>query len=228
MLTEQKKVYIMSGIPGSGKSTRAKQLMANNNRSFCCSADDFFIDHQTGEYDFDRELLPDAHQHCRNMFENAIEASSNDIVIVDNTNITLFEIDYYVKLALYACADVTIECFVAENFDHVRKCHKRNVHGVPLGLMASMAISHEYKLFKQTYDVNIVLHPIERSETRIIKSGVEGPGLFVNNHDCFALRRDLDSFSRHLQHAYYDKTEHWKSFLDLLESTNNADNPHLN
>ena len=48
---KQKTVYILSGVPGCGKSKFAKSLNVGN--SVIVSADNFFVDSTTGEYKFD-------------------------------------------------------------------------------------------------------------------------------------------------------------------------------
>ena len=83
-------VVIMRGISGSGKSTAVrrlrKALAASSGGGYdvdddgwfvVCSADDFFVDRETGQYAFDRALLPDAHAACFRRFQGAISSSSS-------------------------------------------------------------------------------------------------------------------------------------------------------
>ena len=81
---------IMRGIPGSGKSTKAKEL-AKKYDATICSADDFF--ESTGKYVFDVKKIGEAHKECFAKFSKAIKQGKN--VIVDNTNLKPFEVEKY-------------------------------------------------------------------------------------------------------------------------------------
>ena len=56
---KDKILYIVRGIPGSGKSTFAKRLVIHD--FLVCEADKYFVDKETGEYNFDFTKIKDAH-----------------------------------------------------------------------------------------------------------------------------------------------------------------------
>lgn len=94
-----KKVIILSGISGSGKSTYAKKLVGDSfGQEECtgvvvCSADHFFM--QTGEYKFDASMLSLAHGECFKDFIEEVQRGTS-LVLVDNTNTSVAEIAPYV------------------------------------------------------------------------------------------------------------------------------------
>eukprot|EP00939_MAST-03C_sp_MAST-3C-sp1_P004425 g4425.t1 len=124
-------VFIMRGIPGSGKSYLAKSIAAEHENSVVCSADDYFIDEKTGKYNFDFRKLQQAHAQCMTRYLDALLARS-PAIIVDNTHTRLWEYSHQEKIARlsgYALEVREIEC---PNKQVAEFCAKRNGHEVPL------------------------------------------------------------------------------------------------
>jgi tRNA uridine 5-carbamoylmethylation protein Kti12 len=99
-----KELFLMRGYPGSGKSTTARQLaQLFGSSAVVYSTDDFF--HTDGNpnnedsYQFDVSKLAD--YHSQNI-ARTIQAMKDEIrlVIVDNTNLTLLNMQPYVQAAL--------------------------------------------------------------------------------------------------------------------------------
>jgi 2'-5' RNA ligase/predicted kinase/uncharacterized protein (UPF0248 family) len=88
------KVVILRGLPGSGKSYLSKNCSEKNSLAVC-SADDFFS--KSGRYEFDRDLLPEAHLHCLEQFLQALQ-DGTELIVIDNTNSMLWEYRNYVSL----------------------------------------------------------------------------------------------------------------------------------
>lgn len=125
---KQKTVYILRGVPGSGKTTLAKELI-NNRLGTICTADDYF---ETDEgYKFDFSKLRQAHEECQRKFSLAVEDNFYEVIVVANTNTSEKEWTFYKEKA--------------EKFGHkvfflvVENRHGgKNEHGVPedkLGIM---------------------------------------------------------------------------------------------
>ncbi len=122
------KTIIISGIPGSGKSTHSASIPG----SVVCSADDWFC--RFGEYIFDFRELANAHGACLRKFLEAM-VNQEEVVIVDNTNTTAEEIiPYYAVSAAYGreIELITVLCDPAI-------AAARNTHGVPFAGVAAMA-----------------------------------------------------------------------------------------
>lgn len=125
-------LYIMRGLPGSGKSFLAKLIAEaySDNDVAICSADHYFINKETGVYEFNCEKLWQAHQYCQYKFSSAI-ASKKKCVIIDNTNVTKKEVNYYKhkgEAAGYTVVTVLPTTSWAWNIDELVA---RNQHGVP-------------------------------------------------------------------------------------------------
>ncbi len=82
-------LLIVRGLPGSGKSTFAK----NTGRAHY-EADMFFM--MDGEYKFDPQYLTDAHAWCLRAAKDSLDAGND--VVVSNTFSRVWEILPYVNL----------------------------------------------------------------------------------------------------------------------------------
>jgi predicted kinase len=88
---------IMRGLPGSGKSTKARQLTGDN--TVICSADDHFISIDTGNYEFRPDQIGVAHQECKDKARQALMDGKD--VIIDNTNTQKWEMQPYLDMAAF-------------------------------------------------------------------------------------------------------------------------------
>jgi predicted kinase len=128
------KVTILSGVPGSGKST-----YSTSNPGLIVSADDYFTDRYTGEYKFDATKLGAAHGACLRAFVTHVAVSSAGMdIFVDNTNTTAVEIAPYYAVALAYGYQVEILTVLVKPED-LPRCAERNKHGVPLKSIERMA-----------------------------------------------------------------------------------------
>ena len=98
----EKVLYIVRGIPGSGKSTFAKRLVGED--FLVCEADKYFINQENGKYEFDISKIKDAHKWCQNIVENYMKDSMiNDQyypeIAVSNTFTQEWEMRPYFELA---------------------------------------------------------------------------------------------------------------------------------
>lgn len=111
-------LYIIRGIPGSGKSTFARKMLKEKMIDDYFEADMYFeID---GKYQFDRNKLGLAHKWCYNQVEKALKEGKN--VAVSNTFTKLSEIYPYTDL----CEDLN------EQFKVIRlTTNFGSIHNVP-------------------------------------------------------------------------------------------------
>jgi predicted kinase len=87
-------LYIIRGLPGSGKSTKARELYGYDNVHL--EADLFF--HLDGEYVFDSALLGAAHDWC---YSNTVfNLRIGYDVVVSNTFTKLWELEKYLAIPL--------------------------------------------------------------------------------------------------------------------------------
>lgn len=124
-----KRVIVLSGVSGSGKSTFSEDESFNESHALVCSADLYFYDKE-GNYNFDGAKLGEAHASC---FRNFIDflRDGYEVMIVDNTNTTESEISPYMLGAAAFGYEAEIITFMCENEDDVKVCAARNSHGVP-------------------------------------------------------------------------------------------------
>ena len=128
----EKVLYIVRGIPGSGKSTFAKTLGGQH-----YEADMFFIDEE-GNYKFDVTKIKDAHQWCQGMVKTDMILEYPKIV-VSNTSTQEWEMEPYFKLAKEY--GYTVFSVVVEN-----RHEGVNQHGVPEDKLQMMKDRFQIKL----------------------------------------------------------------------------------
>jgi predicted ABC-type ATPase len=125
------KVWILRGLPGSGKST----LVSNwrTPASYVCSADTYHI--VGGVYRFDPKNAANAHNECLKDFANIVANCGKIVdVFVDNTNTAVWEIAPYYRLAEalgHTVEIVYIHC-------DLKQAMSRGVHNVPAATMLAM------------------------------------------------------------------------------------------
>ncbi len=84
-------MYIMIGLPGSGKSTAAQELV---HWSHICSADNYFLTQGIG---FDPTQIEAAHRDCYQQVLSLVRRRED--VVVDNTNLRAEHREPYLQLA---------------------------------------------------------------------------------------------------------------------------------
>ncbi len=131
-----KTLYIVRGIPGSGKSTFAKSIGGIH-----IEADQFFM--INGEYNFDITKIKLAHKYCQNQTEAWMKTDgvqvNNDKIVVSNTFTQEWEMEPYFKLAeKYGYR--TFSLIVENRHGGV------NEHGVPEDKLEIMKNRFEVKL----------------------------------------------------------------------------------
>jgi AAA domain len=124
-----KSVILLSGISGVGKSHCA-ELLLNQSQGLKVSADHYFLTH--GEYRFDPYKLGEAHAQCFRQFIEFCQKSDLSQIIVDNTNLTAWELAPYVLAAEAYGWDSEIITLVCKQEADLELCALRNIHQVSL------------------------------------------------------------------------------------------------
>lgn len=129
-------LYLIRGVPGSGKTTFAKSLFYANLVDGVFEADQFFIDNE-GEYKFNASKLGEAHIYCQGSTRNALKEGWN--VAVSNTSTTEKEVETYRKIA-EECNANFVSIIVENRHGGV------NQHGVPEDKIQQMKNRFSVKL----------------------------------------------------------------------------------
>lgn len=123
------KIYIMRGVPGSGKTRWCRSYMNAlpvDKRVCYFSADRYMID-ASGKYDFKPERLSEVHNKCFMDYVSMFSVTDQLFAaFVDNTNLKVFEIAPYYRLAEVFGHEVEIIQFLTDPFEAAA----RNSHGV--------------------------------------------------------------------------------------------------
>ena len=127
-----KKLFLLRGLPGSGKTTLSEQLGGSH-----FETDKYFID-EHGNYNFDGSKLKMAHKWCQLRVEHSME-DNIDKIVVSNTFTQEWEMDTYYELAKQY--GYTVFSIIIEN-----RHGGINQHGVPEDKLQQMEDRFEFKL----------------------------------------------------------------------------------
>ncbi|KAM9733871.1 uncharacterized protein n4bp2l2 [Menidia menidia] len=120
-------LILMRGLPGSGKTTRARELLHTGPGGVILSTDDYFA--HKGGYCYNPELLGTAHEWNQSRVKGAL-LDGRSPIIIDNTNLQAWEMKPYVKMALERGYKVDFcEPDTSWKFDPL-ELERRNKHGV--------------------------------------------------------------------------------------------------
>ena len=120
------KLFIVRGLPGSGKSTFAKLLLSQGVAQEHVEADMFRYNTE-GDYIFDPKDNPRVHEECR--VAVGISLFEKKDVVVSNTFVKKWEMEPYLRLAALFEAEVVI--MKMEN-------RLENIHNVPQEIVNRM------------------------------------------------------------------------------------------
>lgn len=180
-------MVLMRGAPGSGKSflSRAivdKTLGNGDYRNHIFSADDYFI--VNGVYKYQADRIDEAHRFN----QSNVRAKARDgwsPIVVDNTNMRLWEMQAYVQIA----ADNGYYLEVLEPITHwrynARSLSARNTHGVPEQKIKNMLANYEKlkdttELYKYCKLEHTMHQPTKMRHFPIIKEDLLEPKIDVN------------------------------------------------
>ncbi|KAJ3189664.1 NEDD4-binding protein 2 [Irineochytrium annulatum] len=131
------------GAPGSGKSTRARDLASGTN-AVILATDDFWVVETvpgvTG-YQWDGSRLREAHEWNQHRCRSHMSATSpTGIIIIDNTNVSRWEAKPYVQCAIEFNYSVRVEepttaWWIARD---VQEMAARNQHHVSMDVIGKM------------------------------------------------------------------------------------------
>lgn len=120
-----KRIILVRGLPGSGKSTIARALYLSDANMRHLEADMYHM--KDGYYVFDASKIKEAHKWCQDSTEEAL--MEGDSVVVSNTFTQLWEMQPYIDMAKeYGASLQVIEC----------KADFGSVHNVPTDAIERM------------------------------------------------------------------------------------------
>ncbi|KAG9491933.1 hypothetical protein GDO78_000437 [Eleutherodactylus coqui] len=149
-----KQIYLLRGLPGSGKTSLARKLKRDYPSAVVFSTDDYFL-LEDGSYSYDPDLLQDAHKWNQKRARKAMNRGKTPIII-DNTNTVAWHMKPYAVMALQNRYQVL---FLEPNTHwkfNVGELARRNSHGVSREKIQRMKNAYQHDVTFQ-----MVLHAEE-------------------------------------------------------------------
>ena len=131
--------YIMRGLPGSGKSHKARQIQKANLRISPCVivSADMYYENERGEYNYNAKEIGNAHLYCMKAFCSVLAEGKS--VIVDNCNVTRRDFAFYMRTAFDMGYNVEIVYPDTNWADNPVACADKTLHAVPMSVIERMA-----------------------------------------------------------------------------------------
>ncbi len=135
-------VFILRGLPGTGKDIISQLLATIPKEPVILSTDDFFL--KAGKYQFDKTLLKEAHEDTWNKFKVSV---NNDcpFIVVNNTNIKKFHYSHYLDYAQRHGYLVSL-VIIPHNDVTNKELAQRNIHGVDQDTIRRMRNAFEWSM----------------------------------------------------------------------------------
>ncbi|XP_016848102.1 uncharacterized protein LOC100559189 isoform X2 [Anolis carolinensis] len=140
----QKLLFILRGLPGSGKTTLSHILLGKSRDGIVFSTDDYFRQNN-GCWSYNIALLGDAHDWNQKRAKQAMDHGRSPIII-DNTNTQAWEMKPYVEAALEK--GYRVEFHEPDTWwkFNPEELEKRNEHGVSREKIVQMLERYEYQM----------------------------------------------------------------------------------
>uniref|UniRef100_A0A7M4ENB8 NEDD4 binding protein 2 n=1 Tax=Crocodylus porosus TaxID=8502 RepID=A0A7M4ENB8_CROPO len=152
-------LVLLRGVPGSGKSFLARNLLEDNPGGIILSTDDYFYKNE--QYQYDANCLGEAHEWNKIQAKKAFEKGVSPIII-DNTNIQAWEMKPYIALAQqYKYKVMFREPDTWWKFKP-KELERRNIHGV-----SKEKIKRMLERYERCLTVNSVLNSTVPNKSEI-------------------------------------------------------------
>jgi predicted kinase len=125
-------LYIIRGVPGSGKTTLAYKMIKHGMVDAHFEADMFMVN-AIGDYEFNPKYLKFSHEQCQRLTDASLKIGRN--TVVSNTFTRMWEMQHYIDMAKSGGHKVTIIVCQGEF---------KNIHGVPDSKVKVMRDRFEY------------------------------------------------------------------------------------
>jgi len=134
----KKSLFLLRGLPGSGKSAIANEL-SEEGKYPVYSVDDYFTDLHTGSYQFEYDKNHLAYSQCLTNVESAMKKEAEKI-FVHNTFTMEWEMEPYFRMAVMY--QYIVHVMTVEN-----RHGQKNIHDIPHELIEKMAEKYKVVLY---------------------------------------------------------------------------------
>lgn len=141
---------IVRGVPGSGKSTRARKICESMRDAVHLETDMYMIE-DDGEYRWSQDKIGAGHQWCQDeTLRNLLEGRN---VVVSNTFTRYSEVRPYIDMALDH--DFSMRAVIVNEEQDPKVLFERNLHAVPFDTIVRMQDRFDHRPLRDMIEQRI-------------------------------------------------------------------------
>lgn len=222
-----KVMILMRGCPGSGKSYQATNILNMcyknaNVDEFIFSADKFFTNKHTGQYNYNPSKVKRAHEWAKDNIEKAV---LNEVtpVIVDNTHCEAWEMEDVIKVGVNNGYWIEILEPVSEWAWEGMELAKRNIHNIPLDIIMKFFRRYDHYINSENFLTRFKLKYSKNNQPPKLSNNSKKYQHYENTIDEKKISEPIDEINKYFSNICVSQKQDNDNNKNPCSSFNNSD-----